>query len=45
MALITIAALVLLASHDRRNIQLHYIFQLLIIEIALAYFFLHSESG
>ncbi|WP_145601332.1 NupC/NupG family nucleoside CNT transporter [Yersinia frederiksenii] len=45
LALIAIAALALLASHDRKNIKLRYIFQLLIIEIALAYFFLHSESG
>ncbi|HDL7659671.1 TPA: NupC/NupG family nucleoside CNT transporter [Yersinia enterocolitica] len=45
LALITIAVLALLASHDRKNIKLRYIFQLLIIEIALAYFFLHSESG
>lgn len=45
LALIVIALLALLASHDRKNIKLRYIFQLLIIEIALAYFFLHSESG
>lgn len=45
LALIAIALLALLASHDRKNIKLRYIFQLLIIEIALAYFFLHSESG
>lgn len=45
LALIAIAVLALLASHDRKNIKLRYIFQLLIIETALAYFFLHSESG
>ncbi|ENG6258445.1 NupC/NupG family nucleoside CNT transporter [Yersinia enterocolitica] len=45
LALIAITVLALLASHDRKNIKLRYIFQLLIIEIALAYFFLHSESG
>ncbi|EOY1424594.1 nucleoside transporter C-terminal domain-containing protein [Yersinia enterocolitica] len=45
LALIAIAVLALPASHDRKNIKLRYIFQLLIIEIALAYFFLHSESG
>ncbi|MEQ9722508.1 nucleoside transporter C-terminal domain-containing protein [Yersinia alsatica] len=45
LALIAIAVLALLASHDRKNIKLRYIFQLLIIEIALAYLFLHSESG
>ncbi|EKN4870365.1 NupC/NupG family nucleoside CNT transporter [Yersinia enterocolitica] len=45
LALIAIAVLALLASHDRKNIKLRYIFQLLIIEIALAYFFLHSKSG
>ncbi|MGE4801498.1 NupC/NupG family nucleoside CNT transporter [Yersinia hibernica] len=45
LALIAIAALALLASHDRKNIKLRYILQLLIIEIALAYFFLHADSG
>ncbi|CNI45629.1 NupC/NupG family nucleoside CNT transporter [Yersinia pekkanenii] len=45
LALITIATLALLASRDRKNIKLRYIFQLLVLEIALAYFFLHSESG
>ncbi|CNG39952.1 NupC/NupG family nucleoside CNT transporter [Yersinia massiliensis] len=45
LALITIAILALLASRDRKSIRLRFIFQLLIIEIALAYFFLHSESG
>lgn len=45
LALIAIAVLALLASHDRKNIKPRYIFQLLIIETALAYFFLHSESG
>lgn len=45
LALIAIAVLALLASHDRKNIKLRYIFQLLLIEIALAYFFLHSDSG
>lgn len=45
LALMTIAILALLVSRDRKNIRLRYIFQLLVLEIALAYFFLHSESG
>ncbi len=45
MTIAILALLALLASRDRKSIKLRYIFQLLIIEIALAYFFLHSESG
>lgn len=45
LALMTIAILALLVSRDRKNIRFRYIFQLLVLEIALAYFFLHSESG
>ncbi|WP_434461959.1 NupC/NupG family nucleoside CNT transporter [Serratia plymuthica] len=44
-ALVVIIALALLVSNDRKRIRLRYIIQLLVIEGALAYFFLHSESG
>ncbi|MDT3253943.1 nucleoside transporter C-terminal domain-containing protein [Serratia sp. root2] len=44
-ALVVIIALALLVSNDRKKIRLRYIIQLLVIEGALAYFFLHSESG
>ncbi|AJJ62997.1 NupC/NupG family nucleoside CNT transporter [Yersinia aldovae] len=45
LALAAIAILALLVSRDRKSIRLRFIFQLLVIEITLAYFFLHSESG
>ncbi|CAI0793684.1 Nucleoside-transport system protein nupC [Serratia entomophila] len=45
MALVVIIALALLVSNDRKKIRLRYIIQLLVIEGALAYFFLHSASG
>lgn len=45
LALIAIAVLALLASHDRKNIKPRYIFQLLIIETALAYFFYIRKVG
>ncbi|CAI1919124.1 NupC/NupG family nucleoside CNT transporter [Serratia ficaria] len=45
MALVVIIALALLVSNDRKKIRLRYIIQLLMIEGALAYFFLHSASG
>lgn len=34
-----------LVSYDRQKIRIRYILQLIIIEIALAFFFLHAESG
>jgi nucleoside permease NupC len=34
-----------LVSFDRRKIRIRYILQLIVIEIALAFFFLHAESG
>ena len=40
-----IIALALLVSNNRKKIRLRYIIQLLVIEGALAYFFLHSASG
>ncbi|BEO20630.1 nucleoside permease [Serratia marcescens] len=45
MALVVIIALALLVSNNRKKIHLRYIIQLLVIEGALAYFFLHSASG
>ncbi|MEL5300134.1 nucleoside transporter C-terminal domain-containing protein [Serratia nevei] len=45
MALVMIIALALLVSNNRKKIRLRYIIQLLVIEGALAYFFLHSASG
>ncbi len=45
MALVVLIALALLVSNNRKKIRLRYIIQLLVIEGALAYFFLHSASG
>ncbi|WP_148874301.1 NupC/NupG family nucleoside CNT transporter [Serratia marcescens] len=45
MALVVIIALALLVSNNRKKIRLRYIIQLLVIEGALAYFFLHSAGG
>ncbi len=45
MAMVVIIALALLVSNNRKKIRLRYIIQLLVIEGALAYFFLHSASG
>lgn len=45
LALVVILALAWLVSFDRRNIRIRYIIQLIVIEIALAFFFLHAESG
>ena len=45
LALGVILALAWLVSFDRKQIRIRYIAQLIIIEIALAFFFLHAESG
>ncbi|MFS2225291.1 NupC/NupG family nucleoside CNT transporter [Pantoea sp. B65] len=45
LALVVIFALALLVSTDRKKIRLRYIVQLLVIETALAWFFLHAASG
>ncbi|CEO38848.1 NupC/NupG family nucleoside CNT transporter [Photobacterium kishitanii] len=45
LGLVVIAVLALLASNDRKNIKYRYIIQLLIIELALAYFLLNSSAG
>ncbi|CAH0536688.1 NupC/NupG family nucleoside CNT transporter [Vibrio marisflavi] len=43
--LIVVLGLALLASKDRKRIQMRYIVQLLIIEMAVAYFLLNSSMG
>ncbi|MCU5773515.1 NupC/NupG family nucleoside CNT transporter [Erwiniaceae bacterium BAC15a-03b] len=45
LALVVIFALALLVSTDRKKIRPLYIVQLLVIEAALAWFFLHAASG
>ncbi len=45
LALLVIGSLALLASQDRRKIKIRYIIQLLVIELLLAWFFLHSDAG
>ncbi|MRS13639.1 NupC/NupG family nucleoside CNT transporter [Enterobacteriaceae bacterium RIT691] len=45
LALVVILALAWLVSFDRKTIRFRYIAQLIVIEIALAFFFLHAESG
>jgi len=45
LALVVIAGLALLVSKNRKTIRLRYVLQLLVIEIALAYFLLHSAVG
>ncbi|MBP2195708.1 NupC/NupG family nucleoside CNT transporter [Pantoea cypripedii] len=45
LALVVIFALALLVSHDRKQIRPRFIIQLLLVEAALGWFFLHSASG
>ena len=45
LALVIILALAWLTSFDRRKIRIRFVLQLIVIEIALAFFFLHAESG
>lgn len=45
LALAVILALAWLASFDRKKIRIRYILQLIVLEIALAFFFLHAQSG
>ncbi|EOU9559590.1 NupC/NupG family nucleoside CNT transporter [Cronobacter dublinensis] len=44
-AVLAILLLAWLASVDRKSIRLRYIFQLIVIEAALAWFFLHAQAG
>ena len=43
LALVIILALAWLVSFDRRKIRIRYVLQLIVIEIALAFFFLHAD--
>jgi len=45
LALVVILALAWLVSFDRKKIRVRYLAQLILIEMALAFFFLHAESG
>ena len=45
LALVIILALAWLVSFDRRKVRIRFVLQLIVIEIALAFFFLHAESG
>ncbi|ANR77900.1 nucleoside permease [Kosakonia sacchari] len=45
LALVVILALAWLVSFDRRHIRFRFILQLIVIELALAWFFLHAQSG
>ncbi|QAR46768.1 NupC/NupG family nucleoside CNT transporter [Kosakonia cowanii] len=45
LALVVILALAWLASFDRKRIPFRFILQLIVIELALAWFFLHAQSG
>ncbi|KAA8998902.1 NupC/NupG family nucleoside CNT transporter [Affinibrenneria salicis] len=45
LALVVVAVLALLMCRDRKSIRIRYVIQLLVIEILLAWFFLHSEAG
>lgn len=44
LALVVIFALALLVSHDRKQIRLRFIVQLIVVEAALGWFFLHSAG-
>lgn len=45
LGLIVVCGLALLASRNRSGVKVRYIVQLLVVEIALAYFLLHSNFG
>ncbi|MDF7761073.1 nucleoside transporter C-terminal domain-containing protein [Kosakonia cowanii] len=45
LALVAILALAWLVSFDRKRIPFRFILQLIVIELALAWFFLHAQSG
>ncbi|MGL4417152.1 MAG: NupC/NupG family nucleoside CNT transporter, partial [Plesiomonas shigelloides] len=45
LGLVVVFALALLASKDRKKIKLRYIAQLIVIELFLSYFLLHSSVG
>ncbi|HEJ8710566.1 TPA: NupC/NupG family nucleoside CNT transporter [Klebsiella michiganensis] len=45
LALVVVAILALLVSHNRKQIRIRYVVQLLVIEVLLAWFFLNSDIG
>lgn len=45
LALVVVAILALVICKDRKSIRIRFVVQLLVIEVLLAYFFLHSEVG
>ncbi|AJI95526.1 NupC/NupG family nucleoside CNT transporter [Yersinia ruckeri] len=45
LALVVVAIMALLICKDRKSIRIRFVIQLLVIEVLLAYFFLHSEIG
>lgn len=45
LAIVVVTILALLVCRDRKSIRIRYVIQLLVIEVLLAYFFLHSEAG
>lgn len=45
LALVVVAILALVICKDRKSIRIRFVVQLLVIEVLLAYFFLHSEIG
>ena len=45
LAIVVVAILALLVSHDRKKIRIRYVVQLLVIEVLLAWFFLNSDIG
>lgn len=45
LSLVVIGALAILASSNRKAIRLRYVVLLLVIQVVLAYFFLHSDVG
>lgn len=45
LAIVVVAILALLVSHNRKQIRIRYVIQLLVIEVLLAQFFLNSDVG
>lgn len=45
LAIVVAAILALLVSHNRKQIRIRYVIQLLVIEVLLAWFFLNSDVG
>ncbi|QLO77078.1 NupC/NupG family nucleoside CNT transporter [Klebsiella grimontii] len=45
LAIVVVAILALLVGHNRKQIRIRYVIQLLVIEVLLAWFFLNSDIG